>query len=66
MAQISALDWALGFGVLLLGWFLAVFLKAKYKVPKREFFAFSSFVAGLAAILIGVYHVLRGLLGLGP
>ena len=66
MARISALDWTLVLGVLLLGWFLAVFLKSKYKVPKREFFVFSSFVAGLAAILIGVYHVLRGLLGLSP
>ncbi len=66
MANISALDWALALGVVLLGGFLAVYFKSKYKIPKREFFAFSCFIAGLGAILIGAYHVLRGLLGLAP
>lgn len=66
MASISTIDWALAFGVVLLGWLLAVYFKTKYKIPKREFFAFSIFVAGLAAIFIWVYHTLRTLRVLFP
>lgn len=59
MANISAIDLALAVGLVLLGWLLAVYFKSKYKVPKREFFAFSFFVAGLAIMLIWAYHMLR-------
>jgi len=66
VASIGALDWALVIGVGLLGWVLAVHFKKKYSVRKRDFFIGSLYVAGLTAILIGVYHLLRGLLLLTP
>ena len=45
----GVLDWALVIGVCALGWFLAVRFKAKYNVRRRDFFAVSFYVAGLAA-----------------
>ena len=62
----GVLDWALVIGVCALGWFLAVRFKAKYNVRRRDFFAVSFYVAGLASIITGVYHILRGLLFLTP
>jgi hypothetical protein len=66
MNRLDPLDWALLIGVCLLGWFLAVYLKSKYKIQKRDFFMVSIFVSALASLLIAAYHVLRGLLSLTP
>ena len=66
MAAIGMLDWALVLGVVVLGWILAVYLKRKYKIDKRDFIITSFFVAGLTAILIGAYQVLRSLLVITP
>ena len=66
MRELGILDWALVFGVALFGSFLSIYLKAKYKVEKRDFIMVSLFVAALAAVLIGAYHLLRGMLALSP
>ena len=66
MSHITVLDSALVLGICVLGWFLAVRLKTKYNVARRDFFAVSFFVAGLSVIVIGVYHLLRGLLIVSP
>lgn len=66
MVSIGALDWALVVGVGIFGWVLAIHFKKKYGVRKRDFFIGSLYVAGLTAIIIAVYHILRGLLLLSP
>ena len=66
MYKLDTLDWMLLAGVCLLGSFLAVYLKSKYKIQKRDFIMVSIYVAGLASVLIGAYHLLRGLLSLSP
>ena len=66
MSHISILDWVLLLGIVLLGWFLAVYFKKKYNIFKRDFLIASFFVAGLTAIIIGAYHLLRGMLMLTP
>ena len=66
MVSIGALDWALVVGVGMLGWVLAIHFKKKYAVRRRDFFIGSLYVAGLTALIIAVYHILRGLLLLSP
>lgn len=66
MNKLDSLDWTLFIGVCLLSWFLAVYLKNKYKIQKRDFFMVSVYIAALASILIGAYHVIRGLVSLSP
>jgi hypothetical protein len=60
MLRVSTLEWALVVGVVLLGCFLAVHFKKKYKIDMRDFLGSSFYVAALAAILIGLYEMLRG------
>jgi len=66
MVNIGVLDLALVVGVVALGWFLAIYFKSKYKISKRDFLAGSFYVAGLTAIIIAAYHILRGMLFLSP
>ena len=66
MVNIGALDWTLVGGVGVLGWVLAIHFKKKYGLRKRDFVTGSLYVAGLTAIIIAVYHILRGLFLLSP
>jgi hypothetical protein len=66
VVNIGVLDWALVGGVAVLGLVLALHFKKKYGVRKRDFTIGSFYVAGLTAIIIAVYHILRGLLLLSP
>lgn len=67
MSNITGLDWLFFFlGVVLLGWLLAIYCKKRYNIKRREFFVASFYVAGIAIVLIGAYHLLRGFLLLSP
>lgn len=59
MTSLGVLDWLLIVGILVLGTFLAVHFEKRYKVAKLDFLITTVFVACLAAMLIGVYHLLR-------
>ena len=66
VANIGVLDWALVIGVGLLGWLLGIHFKKKYNIRRRDFIIGSLYVAGLAAIIVVAYDILRGLLLLSP
>ena len=59
MGGLSFLEWSLIIDVLVFGTFLAVDFEKKYKVAKLDFIFTTLYVACLAAMLIGVYHLLR-------
>lgn len=66
MGSLDLLDWFLVLGVLVFGACLAVQFERKYKLARIDFILSTFYVAGLAAVLVGVYHVLRRLLSLTP
>ena len=59
MSKFTTLDWSLVAGVIVYGVCLAVYFEKKYKFPWHAFLLVTFFVATLAAILIGVYQVIR-------
>ena len=64
MGGLSILDWSLIIGVLVLGTFLAIDVEKKYKVAKLDFFFVTFYVACLATMLVGLYHLLRSVFSL--
>lgn len=59
MNKLTALDWSLVVGVLAYGVCLAIYFEKKYRFPWHAFLLVTFFIASLAAILIGVYQVIR-------
>ena len=59
MSKLTTLDWSLVVGVMVYGACLAIYLEKKYKFPWHAFLLVTFFVAALAAILIGVYQIIR-------
>ena len=64
MSGFSILDWSLVFGVFVLGTFVAIDVEKKYKVAKLDFFFVTFYVACLATLLVGLYHLLRSVFSL--
>ena len=64
MGGLSILDWSLVIGVFVLGTFVAIYVEKKYKVAKLDFFFVTFYVACLATLLVGLYHLLRSVFSL--
>jgi len=57
----AMLDLMLIVGVLVFGALLSVRMNDRYKIAHLDFLATTAYVAGLAALIVAVYHAFRGL-----
>jgi len=58
MAGFNPLDVLLVVGVIVLGVLLAIEHKKKYKTEMLDFFFDTFYIACVAAVLVGLYHIL--------